>query len=353
MTSIITLRWPLILAAIALAGCATTERSPTPPPPIEVSASVWRQVDSDIVAESRDATAAAKDFARQRMERWKQLAGQKAEADFIPWFSSYWTQQWLTAKLAWYKLGADETTEQPLTQLAAYLQAQYHERVLAPVAMEIDPGTVMAQATLRYVGDLGGHLPSIAQRHGIPQKQFDQHLKDIPAITLAPPPDRNASLYQLVTTDQLGTLPAYQALLRQSRETGRQAAGLSKNRISPVAMRVSEKMQDRLAISGGTGAVSGLIGGVAGAVISLGAAGFGIALHESERKVIETELRETLNAAMDDMWHLLVNDPNTGVMAGIYYLAGQIEKITPQVVSQPIRQEDRLQEIPLPEIEAR
>lgn len=348
MASITSLRWPIILAVIALAGCATTERAP-PAPPIQVSESVWRQVDSDIVAESRMATVAAKNFARERMERWKQLAGQRAEADFIPWFSSYWTQQWLTAKLAWYKLGAGEATDTPLTRLAAYLQAQYHERVLVPVAREIDPETVMAHATQRYIDELGGHLQPIAQRYGIPQNLFDQRLEEIPAIALAPPPDHNASLYRIVSTDQLNTLPAYAALLRQVREAGRQAAGLSKTRISPVAMRVSEKMQDRLAISGGAGAASGLVGGIAGAVISLGAAGVGAVFHESERKVIETELRETLNAAMDDMWHLLVNDPNSSVMAGVYYLAEQIEKITPPIFLQPIRLEAPPQAIPLPD----
>jgi hypothetical protein len=44
------------------------------------------------------------------MERWKLLVRERAEADFIPWFSSYWTQQWLTAKVAWYKLGSDDAT---------------------------------------------------------------------------------------------------------------------------------------------------------------------------------------------------------------------------------------------------
>jgi hypothetical protein len=108
-----------------------------------------------------------------------------------------------------------------------------------------------------------------------------------------------------------------------------------------------------IGIALGMGGISvgkgGLVGGIAGAVISLGAAGFGAVFHESERKVIEAQLRETLNDSLDDMWHLLMNDPDTGVMAGVYYLAAQIENISPQVVMQPIRLENPPQEILLPD----
>lgn len=352
MALIFALRFPVILMMIALAGCATPERAPepVPPPSIEVSESTWRQVDSDIVAESRVATSAIRDFAREKMAHWKQLVSQRSEADFIPWYSSYWTQQWLTTKVAWYKLDSGETAEPPATRLAAYLQTQYHDRVLAPVAMEVDPETIRTQATLRYIQYLGRQLPAISRRYGIPLHQFEQRLKNIPAIALAPPPAHNASLYQIVYTDQISSLSAYVALLQQIREAGRNAgAGLSKTRISPVAMRVSEKTLERLAIGGGTSAASALVGGIASAVISLGAAGFGIFLHESERQAIETQLRETLNESLDDMWHILMKDPNAGVMAGVYYLSDQVEKISPQTFLQPIRLEDPPQEIPLPD----
>lgn len=351
MTLICNLRILIILGVVTLAGCATPERAtPDTVPPMEISESLWRQVDSDIVAESRLATVTARHFAREKMEHWKLLVRERAEADFIPWFSSYWTQQWLTAKVAWYKLGSDDATGPPVARLAAYLQEQYYDRVLAPVAKEVTTEAVMAEATLLYLQHLGGHIPSIAGRYGIPQNQFERRLKEIPAIALAPPPAHNASIYEIVTTDQISALPAYKALIRQTREAGREAGvGLSKTRISPVAMQVSEKMVNRLAISGGTSAASGLVGGIAGAVISLGAAGFGAIFHESERKGIEAQLRETLSAAMDDMWHILMIDPNTGVTAGIYYVSGQIEKISPAVFLQPIMLEEPPQEIPLPD----
>lgn len=338
MALIVTLRFTIVLVMIALAGCATPERVPELAPPVQVAEGVWQQVDTDIVAESLAATGPAKRFAHRQMEHWRQLVAQRAEADFIPWFSSYWTQQWLTAKIAWYQLNAGETTEPPVTRLAAYLQEQYHDRVLAPVAEEVDPALVIAQATKFYIQRLGGQLQLVARRNGVPPDQFNRRLKGIPAIVLAPPPSQNASLYQILHADQIDVQPAYVALLRMVREAGVNAdAGLTKTRISPVARRVSEKMLDRLAISGGTSAASALVGGMAGTVISLGAAGIGVILHEPGRREIEAELREILNASMEDIWRIVMEERSTGVTAGIYYLSDQIEKsIVLQTFTQPV-----------------
>lgn len=339
----ITRHFPIILGLLALAGCATPVRAPDPPPPppIEIPASTWRQVDRDIVAESRAATSAARSFAHQRMSLWRQRVTQRAEADFIPWFSSYWTQQWLTAKVAWYRLNADEASEPPVNRLAVYLQAQYHARVLAPVAAEIDPAAVSGLATEHYLRQLGGQLQPIAQRYAIPRAQFEQRLKAIPAIAFAPPAAHDASLYQLLASQPLTGLPAYTALLGEVRASeGYAEAGLTKKQISPVALQTSEKLLDRLAVGSGAGAAATLIGGVAGTVLSLGAAGIGVMLHEAERAGIESQLRGTLDAAVDDMWHSLMDHPKSGVMAGIYYLSDQIEQSCSPTFTEALSLED-------------
>ena len=96
-----------------------------------------------------------------------------------------------------------------------------------------------------------------------------------------------------------------------------------------MARQASEKLLSRLAISGGASAASAALGGVAGLVISLGVAGFGVIAHENERPEMEAQLREILSTALDDMWHNLMEDPATGVMAGVYYISGQIEGSLP------------------------
>jgi len=219
--------------------------------------------------------------------------------------------------------------------------------VLAPAAQEIDPATVVAQATKLYIQRFAGQIEPIPRRYCVPREQFERRLKEIPAIALA---SGGASIYQIIHTDPVERLPAYATLLRELREVGGIAgAGLSKTRISPVARNVSEKLLDKLAISGGASAASTLVGGFAGTVISIGAAGIGVMLHEVGRKDIEAQLRNTLNASMDDMWHILVEDRGTGVMAGGYYLSSQIGNICPRSFTQPVTPESLLQEKPLPE----
>jgi len=338
---------------LGLAGCATPVRPPERPPvlapPVHFPESTWWQIDHDIGTASVAAKASARDDARNAMSDWKSRIQKRTETDFIPWFTDFWTQQWLAMKVAWYKLSAEEGTDPTVKRLSAYLQAQYHERVLDPVAREIDPDEVRAQATKHYVQRLSAQLQEITRRYGVPVDQFDQRIKGIPAIALTPQPAPTASLYDLVHADPIATLPAYAALSTQIRKdsaiTGK---GPSDDRISPVAKRASEILVNRLITSGGASAAAAAVGGGAGVIISFGAAGFGAIAHEKERPKMEAQLRESLALVLDDMWLDLVEDPATGVMAEVYYLSEQIEGSLVKTLTQPAPFEQAPQGIPLP-----
>ena len=134
----------LIIALLAgIPGCASKAPTPETQAPVVIPESTWQQVDWEIVSASQAVTESVKDYARRSMKAWRDRVYQQTEADFIPWFTSYWTQQWLTIKVAWYKMNAGNDTEPGEKRLAAYLQEQYHERVLLPVAKEIDPDAVI------------------------------------------------------------------------------------------------------------------------------------------------------------------------------------------------------------------
>lgn len=344
------LHLPCIALLLALAGCATRPVPSPPPPPGEIAEDVRQRLDRDIHAEALTAKAIATGFARRQMERWRQLATDRAESHFIPWFSSYLTQQWLSAKVAWYSLNSGEGETEPEDRLAAYMQEQYYDRVLAPVAREVDPGALPEFASKRFTQELRLRLPPLPARHGISEAQFAERIKDIQAIKLSAPPAPYASLYDIVHTDPIDNLAAYTAMLRGIQEAGiKEGIGLSKTRISPVARRISEKMVNRLAISGGASAASTLIGGVAGSVLSIGASALGFIWHEAKRQDIEIALRETLNEAMEDMWQVLMDSPDSAVTAGVYHLFEQIEASLPQTFSQPLRLEAPPQGTPLPE----
>lgn len=339
---------------LALAGCAPPVRPPDRPPvvlapPVHVPESTWWEVDNDIGAASLVAKASARDEARGAMANWKRLIQARTETDFIPWFSDFWTQQWLAMKVAWYKLSAEEGSDPAVQRLSAYLQAQYHDRVLEPVAREIDPDKVRAQATKRYIQRLGEQLQDIPRRYGVPVDEFDRRIQDIPAIALMPQPAHSASLYQILEADPLAALPAYAALTARIRkDSGITGNGPSDARMSPVAQRASEILVDRLVTSGGASAAAAALGGGAGAIISFGAAGYGAIAHEKARPKMEAQLRESLGLALDDMWLELTEDPATGVMAEVYHLSGQIEGGLVKTLIQPAPFEPAPQGIALP-----
>lgn len=336
------------LLVVLLAACASPQRTPEATPPVQVSENVWWQVESDIVGASRAATGPATNYARGFMESWRSRVARRIETDFIPWFSGYWTQQWLAIKVAWYQLSIGEGTDPATLRLAAYLQEQFRERVLDPVAREIDPDVVRGKATRLYIQLLGEQVQGIPRRYGVPRDQFDRRLKGIPAIALGPPAAHDASLYELVNAVPIDALPAYVALTARIRKGGAGVGeGPSSARISPVAKRASEKLMARLATSGGASAAAAAVGGVAGMVISLGSLGFGAIAHANERPEMEAQLREHLGAALDDMWHAQMLDPASGVMAGVSYLSGQIEGNLAQTVVRPVEFEPGPREIPM------
>lgn len=336
------LRWRAVVVAlmVALAGCAARDRVPEQVPPVVVSESTWRQVDSAMLTASHNAVGQANEFANDSMQNWMDLVYQRTDTAFIPWFTSYWTQQWLSMKVAWYKMSAGENQDPTVDRMASYLQEQYQDRVLVPVAEEVDPIQVMAQAMKVYVQFLGQEIQGIAQRYRVPQDQFDQRLRNIPAITLAPSTTHTASLYQVIHADPLDELPAYIALVDRVRAgSAREGEGVSATGISSVAKQTSEELAAELVTRGAAGAVSALAGRVAGTLISLGVTGFSMMSKENARPQMEARLRKSLNEDFDEEWLELMRNPDTGVMAGVNYLSGQIEGNLTKSDALPLRYE--------------
>ena len=348
-----TLRLLCFFAALTLVGCATPPVQQEKPslPAIEISDTTWQQINRDIHTENLVAKSIAVGFARRKMEDWRQRVQNRAESHFIPWFSGYMTQQWLTTKVAWYTLSSGTDGPGPEDRLASYIQEQYYTRVLAPVAEHVDPAALPRQASQRYIQHLRQQLRLLTERHGIPELQFQQRLREIPAIHLSVSTAPEASLYDLVHSDPIDSLPPYAALLQRIHESGRrEGLGLSKTKISPVARRVSEQLVEQLAIKGGTGAASTVMGKVAGSVLSLGVSAISFIWHQARREEIEIGLRHTLDTAMDDMWSILVDSPDSSVTSGIYHLFEQIDASLPQTFSHALPFEPPPDADALPEI---
>lgn len=317
----------LIVVMILIAtGCTSQRPAPVLIAPVVISTATWQQVDREIVIASRAATEQAKIFARGSMDHWRTRVYQQTEDKFIPWFSSYWTQEWLSMKVSWYALSANGEQDASAKRLAAYLLEAYQEQVLAPVAVEIDPDAILGQATGFYVQLLDQQLKTIAQRHDVPIARLNGRIQRIPAIALGPPAARNASLFQVVSAEPLNTLPAYAALIDEIHKAGGdRGIGSTDAGMTPVAKRASQRIEAEMAPRGAASAVAAVAGKLAGALISVGVAGVRAILQANDRPDSEALIRQTLGTSFDKAWLKLVQNPESGVMAGTLHLAGQIE----------------------------
>lgn len=229
-------------------------------------------------------------------------------------------------KVSWYTISAKGEQDASAKRLAEYLLEQYQQRVLAPVAVEIDPDAILGQAMAFYVDILQEELQKISKRHGIPMAQLNGRIQKIPAIALGPPPARNASLYQIVHTDPLSSLPAYAALVDKIHKAGGdKGVGSTDTAMAPVAKRASQRMEAEMAPRGAASAVAAAAGKLAGGLITVGVAGIRAMIQAADRPDSEALIRSSLGNTFDKAWMKLVQNPTTGVMAGTLYMAGQIE----------------------------
>lgn len=318
-------RLPILFCLLLAVGGCASKRPPPPPPPAVLTPAMWQRIDQELIEASVGAAGSANDYARRSMRVWKEQVQQRTESDFIPWFTGYWTQQWLTLKVAWYKLDSGKGREPAEKRLALYLQEQYHERVIEPVAEQINPEGIRERASELYVQLFGQQLPAIIQRYNAPADQFSQRLARIPAIALGPPAARDASLYQLLRAKPLVQLPAWSALREHLHQQAAKGPGQTDVGLSSVATRASEKLGSTLAPRGIASAVASAVGKVAGAMISIATAGYGMLSHDREHPQMVEQLRVILNVALNQEWRELMENRQSGAMAGVYYLSGQVE----------------------------
>jgi len=318
----------LVAFAVVLGGCSQRHpRIVVPPTPLyDVQPGVWRFIDEQTIAASVYAKHEAEAYARLAMDEWRGRVRRRTEEVFIPWYSSYWTQQWIATKVAWYKLQYAEGEATPEQRLVSYLQEQFYTQVLKPVSGFVDPHAVMEETTESYLRELKDRLDPLPFEHRIPVDAFDQHLDTIPAIIVLAVPPQDASLYEVLQANDLSALPAYETLLAQmAAVNGASGPVPSPDRLHAVARRAVAKLVGTMALRGSATAASTLIGGFWGLLISSGSAAWSVLEHERDKPEMEAQLQENLGAALEVMWQDLVEDRDGGVAAVVHHMSEQIE----------------------------
>ena len=311
-----------------LVACTATPVRDTTRPPAEptVAPATWARISATIRTLSAEAEQKAHAYAQGAVEQWVERVRARTETDFIPWATGYWTHQWLALKLAWYRMNsADDDVTAVTARLSEYLQDQYRSQVLEPVAREIDPVQVMDQAATLYAQTLAGGIRTLPARYGVPVRQFNEWLSNVPAI--ASPP--GASLRDVVEAEGVTRLVAYQTLVEGIRGAD-EGAGLAGDRaaMGAVANRTAERLATDLAVRGGATAAS-VVGGGPGILLGLGIIAWDASAYERERPVLETALRSNLDSTLRTLAWDLPADPEYGVLAPVVHIASRLAAALP------------------------
>ncbi len=321
-----------VLLAVALmisAGCASGPRSPeTVASDPEIPAATWQSVERDILLASAVAKADAKAYASTEMDQWMRRVRQYTEENFIPWYTSYWTQEWLALKVAYYRSNDAEGDAVAVSRLARYLQEKFLSEVLVPAAEETDPSNILRQGTQVYVDALAGAIEAIGQRYQLPEKRFRNRLYQIPAISAEGALAPGVSVGRLIRSNDLATdLRPYNKLMEQIDSDGVDVnSRLSEGGLSPIASAVAETFVRKIATRGGAAAAAAVVGGPAGLAISLGITGFSVANHNKHEPELEAQMRAVLAPALEQMLHNLMDASPHGVLGAVIHINDQIEQ---------------------------
>jgi hypothetical protein len=312
---------------LMLTGCAS--RSPNiphtePVPPIP--GDNWREIQEEIWTASTLAYFEAEYYARGAMQEWMVRVREKTDTEFVPWYTSYWAQQWIGFKAAWYEMNNEEGDPPVQDYLVDYIQKRYYELVLEPAGAPSDPQGITEQTTALYVQLLSRQLQYIPKVYAVSPQSLKQKLEQIPLITLSGDKLNNISLSFLLERNNLAGVAAYEALLAHadSKATNKRLSP-GKEPLQVVVEDTVARLVADLPVRAGGSAVALLVGESLGLFISAGVTAWSINSHDQKKPGIELQLRQALNAGLDDMWERLMKNPRLGVMFAVNHMSQQIE----------------------------
>ena len=284
----------------------------------------WNEVKEAVWTASALAQEESEDQARQAMEAWMARVRERTESEFIPWYTNYWTQQWIGLKAGWYEMNRDDEEAQVEDYLVVYLQTRYHELVLEPAGVESDPQTISRQAASSYVRLLAEQLARLPKTHEVSRRSLQRKLQHIPLIAVRDTQAADVTLSTLLERDRLDGIAAYDGLfdIGAPKDEG---AALDDERLRGVAQDSVARMVAELPVRGGGSAAAMIVGEAIGLIISAGVAAWSALAHEQEKPEIESQLRQALEAGMEKMWHILMEDPELGVLYPVRRMSTQLE----------------------------
>ena len=318
-----------ILATILIVLAACTSRAPVPVPaePIPpIPANTWREIKEAVWTASTLAQREAETSARDAMRAWMSRVREETEQEFVPWYISYWTQQWIGFKAGWYEMNKEDGDPPVEEYLTTYLLERYHELVLEPAGKEGHPQMITEQTAALFVRLLSEQLQCLPKTYRVSRRALDRDLRQIPLISPQESQTDSISLSQLLVHRDLAGAPGYDALVTRTGSVGeRENPALDNTRLRAVIDDTVARLLAELPVRAGGNAVGLTLGEALGLFVGAGITVWSAISHEESKPEMELQLREALREGLDQMWQVLMEDPELGVVYPVRHMKGQID----------------------------
>ena len=311
----------LLVLLATMAACTYREPATVPAesiPPIPTQ--TWREIQEEIWTASSLAYLEAEAVAREGMREWMKRVREETEGTFIPWYTGYWTQQWIGFKAGWYEFDKGEDDPPVVEYLAGYLRERYSELVLEPAGSAANPQSISEQAATLYIRLVSQQLQCIPKIYPVSPRSLGRELQSIPLIRQPEDQTVKVTLRRIFEHSDLTGLVDYDLLLANDSR-----ASLDDARLLTVAEDTVARLVAELPVRAGGGAAATVIGEALGMIVSAAVAAWSAVSHDQQKPEIESQLRAALNEGLDQMWEILLEDPELGVLYPINHMSEQIE----------------------------
>ncbi|NOZ22705.1 MAG: hypothetical protein GXP25_16630 [Planctomycetes bacterium] len=317
--------WGVIGRSRHAGGREHAVRTKSIPKPID-----WAQVDAEIVASMKKAHAEAEVYASRALDVWEARLMRRVDNEFLGWFFGYFNQQILGLKglgyqaLHWWD-GDRPTAAERLTE---EFQEEFAKRVLRPQIAQIEMERIAQRSVEVYADRLRSSLAVLPAKYNIPKPDWERHLHDMAVIAEGVEGNREVALtMKALTVSTVATAVVLGKVLQGS--------------LRRVATRVSRKVSGRM-VSKAAGRLAAKTGGKVGAelggkflgpIIGAGIILWDIYDHHRTKKIEQPILRQNIADYLDETKHMLLTDPETGILSPIHQIEETVIESTRQVAS--------------------
>jgi hypothetical protein len=287
-----------------------------------VQATDWKAVDQAVATALQTARSEAQTFAAGEIVNWSTELEPRIEG-FLDWYFDFFHQKtmefstpfvWGYASL-WHRINPNTPTGQTavVDRLSAQFQQEFAKRVLVPQNAQLRLERITTETVDRYLNNINQKIGAIQTKYKIPQGTWNRYLADI-STSLGQ--EGSISHLSMKTVAGGGTYLALKPLLTTS--IGKLGSKASAKFVGTATSKAAAKTGGAIAAELGAAVLDPVVG--------VGILVWDVVDYRQSIKRDRPVLKQNLTDYLQDVQQMLLNHPESGVMAAITQLEQNILK---------------------------